>query len=44
MIGNLVLGEGIPVFAGKPSASLRLINVRTWQDSSHILARYEVLH
>ena len=44
MIGNLVLGEGIPVFAGKPDASLRLIDVRTWEDSNHILARYEVLH
>jgi len=44
MIGNLVLGEGIPVFVGKPPASLRLIDVRTWEDSNHILARYEVLH
>jgi dihydrofolate reductase len=44
MIGNLVLGEGIPVFAGKPEASLRLIDVRTWEDSNHILARYQVLH
>ena len=44
MIGNLVLGEGIPVFAGKPPVSLRLIDVRTWEESNHILARYEVLH
>jgi dihydrofolate reductase len=44
MIGNLVLGEGVPVFAGKLPTSLRLIDVRTWQDSNHILARYEVLH
>ena len=44
MIGNLVLGEGIAVFAGKMDTSLRLIDVRTWEDSSHILARYEVLH
>lgn len=44
MIGNLVLGEGIPVFANKPVTSLRLIDVRTWEDSNHILARYEVLH
>ena len=43
MIGNLVLGEGIPVFAGKPEASLRLIDVRTWEDSNHMLARYQVL-
>ena len=44
MIGNLVLGEGIPVFVGKPPASLRLIDVRSWPDSDNILVRYEVLH
>ena len=44
MIGNLVLGEGIPVFVGKPDASLRLIDVRTWEDSDNILVRYEVRH
>jgi dihydrofolate reductase len=44
MIGNLVLGEGIPVFAGKVDAPLKLIDVRTWEDSDHILARYKVLH
>lgn len=44
MIGNLVLGEGIPVFAGRPDASLRLLDVRTWEDSNHILARYQVLY
>ncbi len=43
LIGNLVLGEGVPVFAGKPAASLRLIDVRSWEDSDHILVRYEVL-
>src|SRR6266700_379744 len=44
MIGNVVLGEGIPVFVGKPPASLRLIDVRSWEDSDNILVRYEVLH
>lgn len=44
MIGNLVLGEGVPVFAGKPDASLRLLDVRSWQDSDHILVCYEVRH
>ena len=44
MIGSLVLGGGIPAFAGKPDASLRLIDVRTWEDSNHLLARYRVLH
>src|SRR6202035_3280789 len=32
MIGNVTLGEGVPVFVGKPPASLRLIDVRTWED------------
>jgi hypothetical protein len=44
MIGNLVLGEGVSVFEGKPDASLRLIEVRRWEDSDNILLRYEVLH
>ena len=41
MIGNLVLGAGIPAFAGGPPASLRLAEVRTWQDSSNVLLRYQ---
>jgi dihydrofolate reductase len=44
MIGNLILGEGVPVFVGKPPASLRLIEVRRWEDSDNVLVRYEVLH
>ncbi|GHO83869.1 dihydrofolate reductase family protein [Dictyobacter formicarum] len=44
MIGNIVLGEGVPVFVGKPPASLHLIEVRTWKDSDNVLIRYEVLH
>jgi dihydrofolate reductase len=44
MIGNVVLGEGVPVFVGKPPASLRLLDVRSWEDSDNILVRYEVLH
>jgi len=44
LVGNLILGEEVPVFMGKPDASLRLIDVRPWEDSNHILARYEVLH
>jgi dihydrofolate reductase len=44
MIGNLVLGEGVPVFVGKQDASLRLIEVRTWEDSDNVLVRYEVRH
>lgn len=42
MIGNVVLGEGVPVFVGKPPASLRLIDVRTWENSDNVLLRYEV--
>ncbi len=42
MIGNVVLGEGVPVFVGKPPAPLRLIDVRTWEHSDNVLLRYEV--
>src|SRR5438270_4718188 len=35
MIGNVVLGEGVPVFVSKPPASLRLIEVHTWEDSDN---------
>lgn len=44
MIGNVILGEGIPVFVGKPPASLRLIGVRTWENSDNVLLRYAVRH
>jgi dihydrofolate reductase len=44
MIGNVVLGAGVPAFAGKPPAALLLAEVRSWPDSNHILVRYEVLH
>jgi dihydrofolate reductase len=43
MIGNVVLGAGIPAFAAAPPASLRLVEVRNWRDSDNILARYQVL-
>ena len=42
MIGNVVLGAGIPAFAGSPPATLRLAEVRAWRDSDNILVRYEV--
>ncbi|GHP00517.1 pyrimidine reductase [Reticulibacter mediterranei] len=42
MIGNVILGEGVPVFVGKPPASLRLMDVRTWEHSDNVLLRYEV--
>jgi len=44
MIGNLILGAGIPAFEGKPDVSLRLIDTRRWEDSDNILLRYEVRH
>jgi dihydrofolate reductase len=44
LIGNRVLGQGVPVFAGKTPASLRLLDTRRWEDSDNVLLRYEVLH
>lgn len=44
LIGNLILGEGIPVFTGGHPALLRLIDVRGFEGSDNILARYEVRH
>lgn len=44
MIGNLVLGEGSPVFVGKTPTSLRLIDIHTWEGSDNVLLRYEVRH
>ncbi len=44
LIGNFVLGEGVPMFAGKSSASLQLIDIRRWEDSDNVLLRYEVRH
>ncbi len=44
LVGNLILGQGIPVFAGKTPVSLRLIDTRRWEDSEDVLLRYEVSH
>ncbi len=44
LIGNLILGQGVPVFVGQTPASLRLIDTRRWEDSDNILLRYAVLH
>jgi dihydrofolate reductase len=43
MIGNLLLGEGVTAFVGKPDVALKLIEVRRWPDSDNALLRYEVL-
>jgi len=42
MIGNLLLGEGVPVFVGKPDVTLRLIDIRRWEGSDNAVLRYEV--
>ena len=44
MIGNLLLGEGVPVFVGRPDVTLRLIEIRRWEGSDNALLRYEVRH
>jgi dihydrofolate reductase len=44
LVGNLILGQGVPVFAGKTPASLRLIDTRRWEGSDNVLLRYAVVH
>ncbi len=44
MIGPVILGAGTPLFEGKPAVSLRLIDMRKWDDSENVLVRYEVRH
>jgi dihydrofolate reductase len=44
LIGNQVLGRGIPVFADAPPTRLRLIETRRWDGSDNVLLRYEVAH
>ncbi len=44
LIGNRILGQGVPVFMGQTPASLRLIETRRWEDFDSVLLRYEVLH
>ena len=42
MIGAGVLGAGTPAYNGRPPVSLQLIDTRTWDGSSLVLARYAV--
>ncbi len=43
MISPVALGAGTPIFEGKPSVSLRLMDAQTWKGSGTVLTRYEVL-
>lgn len=42
MMCPVVLGAGTPVFDGRPPASFRLSDTRTWDGSGNALVRYEV--
>jgi dihydrofolate reductase len=43
MVGPVALTDGVPAFAGKPDASLRLLEApRTWEGSDNVLLRYGV--
>jgi dihydrofolate reductase len=44
MIGPVILGAGTPLFDSQPGVSLRLIDMRKWDDSENVLVRYEVRH
>lgn len=44
LVGNLILGQGVPVFVGKTPVALRLVDTRKWEGSDNVLLRYEVCH
>lgn len=42
MLGHTVAGDGRPIFAARPDGAFRLLETRTWDDSSNVLVRYAV--
>ncbi len=42
IIAPVALGEGTPVFTGKPKVTLRLIDSHNWEGSGNVLIRYAV--
>ena len=44
LVGNLILGQGVPVFVGKTPVALRLVDTRKWEGSDNVLLRYDVCH
>lgn len=38
----LIAGDGIPLFDGRPSVSLKLIHTQTWSGSGNVLACYQI--
>jgi hypothetical protein len=43
-INCLVLVGGIPAYAGKTDASLRLIDIGRWEELDNVLLRDEIRH
>jgi dihydrofolate reductase len=41
MVGATVLGDGTPIFV-RPPGGLKLLDIRTWDDSDNVLVRYAV--
>ena len=42
MVGPVLVSAGTPLFDGRPSVSLQLLDTRTWEGSGNVLARYGV--